>query len=120
MKLEAGKWYETRGGGKAFVAFVYPEGTFRVSQTCDGYLEYAEGKEKCSWCLNGKYWATEDTSSCDLVKPFRPKRKWWLVLGQNGQLMSYFNSYQSAELFIDEEGGVDELVCVEEVDDVSN
>ena len=118
MKLEAGKWYETRGGGKAFVAFVYPEGTFRVSQTCDGYLEYAEGKEKCSWCLNGKYWATEDESSCDLVKEFKEKRKWWLAVGPEGGLMCFSPNRDTAAGFINRPS--EELVCVEEVEDVSN
>lgn len=96
MKIEAGKWYMTRAGNKAFVAFIHPG---REEDHCIGYIVGNSGIG--IWCTNGKYAPNRDTSS-DLVEEWKepvlrpwkddeiPLGAWYRVKGQT--LRKYFGT----------------------------
>ena len=68
MKIEAGKYYRTRDGRKAYVSAVILENPFgsprfECDYPCRGFIE---DSGYSSWQLNGK-WAHENNDSTDLV-----------------------------------------------------
>lgn len=71
LQLEAGKYYRTRGGEKAFVGTKAPFGSVHKSYV---FLGHIEGREFCySWAENGKYSVSKD--GLDLVAEWvEPKR----------------------------------------------
>lgn len=80
LKIEAGKFYRTRGGKKAFVAYVgnpFSEGN--EQEEAIGWVEKANGYRE-SWCRDGKFYRHRGLSEYDLVAEWKePKRiKGWL------------------------------------------
>lgn len=92
MKLEAGKWYRTRDGRKAFVSFVHPH---RKSHRNVGFIE---NETVQSWSDYGEY-TRQGSSSFDLVaewtepklRPFRmdevPLGAWLTMEGKAGRYL---------------------------------
>ena len=75
FKIEAGKWYRTRGGQKAFVYAIGRRGSHPVH----GYIAYPgdDIDEICNWRDDGRSTEEEQTHR-DLVAEWRdePRRAW--------------------------------------------
>ena len=93
MKLEAGKWYKTKGGENAFVAFVHP------NNETERWVGYIEGDRTVfTWKDGGKYFRDQ---SCDYdlvaawtepkIRPFRmeevPLGAWLTMEGKIGRYL---------------------------------
>ena len=79
MKLEAGKWYKTRDGRKAFVGFIHP------NRTINRYIGSIDSEALLSWSEYGEY-GGQSSSPVDLVSEwteptFRPFRMDEVPLG---------------------------------------
>jgi hypothetical protein len=77
MKLEAGKFYKTRDGSKAYVACIEPPFRVDSDERVCGYVESSQSA--CTWCTDGS-WIEVDTSPQDLVAEWvesKPRLRAW-------------------------------------------
>lgn len=88
MKIEAGKYYRTRGGDKVFVGgFVLPSparATHSSPYPVRGYI--GSGDEEC-WTADGFYRQTKDPSFQDLVEEWREPRKVEINVWERGNML---------------------------------
>lgn len=83
LKLEVGKWYETRNGKKAFVAFEYRS---RNGFTHHGYVKEGDFDDTISWHSDGVHYRAERTNY-DLIE------EWKEPLKGEGWMNVYKNTY---------------------------
>jgi hypothetical protein len=73
MKIEAGKYYKTRDGRKAYVAAVLENPLGRtVTHKCLGFV----GDRYMSWTDNGHEWSCFGGNPSDLIAEWREPREW--------------------------------------------
>lgn len=99
MKLEAGKYYRTRGGRKAYVAAVGCP--FCGPDTCSTALGWIEEKSlSTDWSEDGKYSPIEDRSEdliSEWVEPKKVRVRGWINVYANSDYSSISSSREAAD-----------------------
>ncbi len=111
MQIEAGKYYRTRDGRKAFVAAVIPqppEGFSPRDGSTDRVRGYIRGESNLRrWNVSGKIYSNDYESSYDLIAPWvdlptadELVTRWWeydrLGVGDKAALLEVTGQYIEA------------------------
>jgi len=92
MMIEVGKYYKTRDGQKAYVAYEHPKEFRGIDKDAfyvfKGYINYSAHDDMCNWSVDGFFYeASLDDSSSDLVAPWEDVEEidvseTWVIIGR--------------------------------------
>ena len=89
LKLEAGKYYRTRDGRKAFVGYISPNQPDEHLSKVVGELLCGTDWSPCSWRVNGDY-INDESSACNLIAEWKDTPMVvWVNVYDNGDVKSY-------------------------------
>lgn len=104
IKLEAGKYYRTRDGRKAFVSGKNP---FSDTQCC--ICGFIEGYGSTSWTIDGNYYSDKSDVAYDLIAEWKePKRiKGWVNIysevvctNRRRRFASHDSAFPGSDIFL--------------------
>jgi hypothetical protein len=93
--LEAGKYYKTRDGRKAFVAGINPFGDRYDDDKAVGFIN---GNGTCSWSTNGTWMERADEDDFDLVAEWQEPMVLWIVT--DGECCRTLRTEESARKWV--------------------
>ena len=70
MKLEAGKYYRTRDGQKAFIGATDPFGNAETHYKAVGFTDGGY----CHWAIDGRFWSSKE-DGLDIVSEWKEPRE---------------------------------------------
>jgi hypothetical protein len=99
MKIEVGKAYKMRGGGKAVVTGCYGRNPFGSREPSYPFIGYAADGMDRTWNDCGQFYTDSPNNELDLVAEWREPRTWnyWLgVYDFHGDVMAVAYSTRPA------------------------